>query len=333
MLEGYDDTWEYAGTKTHVEYTNLSPGTYTFKVMACNSDGVWNVEGASLTFTLKPYFYQSKIFYSFTILAGLFAFFLIVQWRVASLQRRKRELEKTVEIRTKELKEINQTKDKLFSIISHDLRGSIGNFMSMLKLLVDEPDMVDENDLRDILKTMKDSSESTYYLLDNLLNWARSQRGVIEYNPVTMEIKYIADDVIHLLGQIAKSKGINLRSEIPFGISARFDKNTINTVIRNLTSNALKFTKPNGSVWITAEKTDNKIIVSVNDDGVGISQENIDKIFKAFQGVTTLGTNGEKGTGLGLMLCKEFVERNHGKIWVESQIGKGSSFKFSLPVE
>jgi ligand-binding sensor domain-containing protein/signal transduction histidine kinase len=333
MLEGYDDDWQYGGNKTHVEYTNLPPGDYTFRVMASNSDGVWNVEGASLSFALKPHFYQSKIFYSLTILAGLFLLFIITQLRVRNIERRKRQLEKIVEIRTRELKEINQTKDKIFSIISHDLRGSIGNFMSMLKLLVDEPDSVDESDLRDILKTMKDSSESTYYLLDNLLNWARSQRGIIEYKPENMEINFIVDDVINLLKQLAKAKTISLQSNLKGRISAYFDKNTINTVTRNLTSNAIKFTRPNGNIWIDAVVNDGQIEVSVNDNGLGISPENIDKIFNAYQGVTTLGTSGEKGTGLGLLLCKEFVEKNGGKIWVESEVGKGSSFKFTLPVK
>ncbi len=333
FLDGYDEEWRNGTGNTTIQYNNLPPGDYTLKVLASNSDGVWNLNGDSISFTLKPYFYQTKIFIIFSIAFVIILIITIENARVRLIAKRKKELEELVELRTKELKEINKTKDKLFSIISHDLRGSIGNFMSMLKLLVDEPNVVNEDELKDILKTMKDSSESTYYLLDNLLNWARSQRGVIEYNFNNQQINYIIDDIIFLFTQIAKSKGINLYSKVNKPVYAYFDKNTIHTAIRNLISNAIKFTDKGGNVWVDIEENenDNKITISINDNGVGIPPEKADQIFTAFQGSTTLGTAGEKGTGLGLLLCKEFVEKNGGRIWVESTIGKGSSFKFTLP--
>jgi signal transduction histidine kinase len=179
---------------------------------------------------------------------------------------------------------------------------------------------------------MDKSAESTYGLLETLLIWATNRNEDIENNAQKQDIALAIKSVGKNLQHIAKAKDINLNLDIEEGYIAKFDKNSIDVVIRNLTANALKFTNPNGNVWYTLEKDDSHVIVSVNDDGVGISEENIENILAGNRKKTSLGTKGEKGTGLGLILCKDFIAKNGGVCWIESELGKGSSFKFSLPI-
>ncbi|MCP4104286.1 MAG: hybrid sensor histidine kinase/response regulator [Desulfobacteraceae bacterium] len=233
-----------------------------------------------------------------------------------------------------DLRNANATKDKLFSIIGHDLRAPLGTLIQALEMMVDNPDMLDEKERLEIMNDLMISTKRAYNLLENLLYWARSQRGEIDYSPFDMEINTIVDDNIRLLSGIAKDKSVNLYSEIKEPVQVHCDADMITTVIRNLIANALKFTPESGEIRINAVlKEDDKetVEVSVADNGVGIAKENMDKLFRSNEFFTTYGTKNEKGSGLGLMLCKEFVKKNRGKIWVESEQGKGSEFKFTLP--
>ena len=251
-----------------------------------------------------------------------------------TIRNLQKELEKqNTELATSEekLKEALATKDKLFSIIAHDLRGPLGTIRSFLQIIVDEPDSYSPDDLKDFLTEMKKSSEKTFDLLENLLNWARSQRGVIEFKPEEQDLKLVIEENLNLLSSNAKRKSINLLTETEHPVIGYFDKNMITTVIRNLISNALKFTSASGFVKVNAVENPDNIIVSVTDNGLGIKDEDKPKLFQQDQNFTTKGTTGEKGTGLGLILCKDFVERNSGKIWVESEVGKGTSFLFTIP--
>jgi signal transduction histidine kinase len=180
---------------------------------------------------------------------------------------------------------------------------------------------------------MSDSAASTYNLLETLLLWATNQHRKIEMSAKNQDISLIVKSVGNNLSHIAKSKNINLKADIQEGYIAKFDKNSIDVVIRNLTTNALKFTNTNGNVWYTVEKQSSHIIVSVNDDGIGIPKDKVDKIFDSYNKEISIGTKGEKGTGIGLILSKYFVNKNGGALWVDSEPGKGSSFKFSLPIE
>ncbi|HEY9186387.1 MAG TPA: two-component regulator propeller domain-containing protein [Ignavibacteria bacterium] len=359
-LDGYDIDWINAENKNEAIYMNLPGGEYTFRVIGSNQDNIWNLEGVSLKLSISPPYWETLWFRISLVLFITFIIYLYFRSRLIRTEKQKKELQRLVELRTFDLKEANlklqneinerkkaeeeiirtnallsesnSTKDKLFSIIAHDLRGSIGNFMSMLRLLVEEPEVVDEKELREILKNLEASAESTYNLLENLLNWAKTQRNAIELNPKILDLNLIVNDVISLSNYAAKSKGINITSKIEPQFFAFFDQNTITTVLRNLISNAIKFTKPGGNIWVEAESDNNFVVISINDDGVGIPKEKFDTLFIVSDKKTTLGTSGEKGTGLGLMLCKEFVELNKGKIWVESEVGKGTSFKFTLPI-
>jgi PAS domain S-box-containing protein len=228
--------------------------------------------------------------------------------------------------------ELNATKDKFFSIIAHDLRNPFGTFKQTLDLLSDEYYEFDEKERIEFITLMKNSSKHLLELLENLLTWSRSQRGNIEYQPINFEIKTIINNSISLFNQNAIAKKIELLSEVSPGIVCYADINMLTTVVRNLISNAIKFTGNGGKIVISTDdfSDEQNIIIKVADNGVGIPPEIQQKLFRIDTHVTSLGTNEEKGTGLGLILCKEFVERYGGRIWVDSEPGKGSTFYFTV---
>ncbi|MEP2771678.1 MAG: ATP-binding protein [Fulvivirga sp.] len=238
-----------------------------------------------------------------------------------------------IKSQNKKLKQLNLTKDKFFSIIGHDLKNPISSLISFSNLLTNHIDRMSKEEIRtmsiDFDKTLKNS----YNLLDNLLEWSRSQTDQIEYNPVNFDIKELIAENKELMTAQAISKNINIdKGEVKSTI-VYADKNCINTVIRNLISNALKFTPEGGKVTVSVTNTNEEVTVSVADNGVGMSKEVVNKLFTIDNKHATEGTAKEKGTGLGLVLCKEFVEINKGKIWLESELNKGSVFYFSLPAK
>lgn len=241
------------------------------------------------------------------------------------------EQKRVIENQKKELIIANETKDKFFSIIAHDLRGPIGSLVNMFELLEDE-NLFTEKEKKEAEIAMKKSTKSTYDLLENLLRWSRLQNGTIEFNPENINCFDIVEQCFRLLNNTSKNKKILLINNITKDIVAYADKEMITTVIRNLISNAIKFTNENGLIELNADKKDNFIFISVKDNGVGIENKNIPKLFIINEKLSNIGTFGEKGTGLGLILCKEFVEKNNGQIWVESEVDKGSKFIFTIPV-
>lgn len=229
------------------------------------------------------------------------------------------------------LSKSNATKDKFFSIIAHDLKNPIQGILLSTELLQQFERMRPEV----VKKQVSGVHETTKYLstlLNNLLNWARSQSNKVEYTPMINNIYDIVEDNIMLHLAAAEKKSIYLHSTLPKQATAYCDFNTVNTVIRNLISNALKFTPENGSISINCEYKDDELVIIIEDTGVGIPEENLEKLFKEDVFLTTKGTAKEAGTGLGLILCKEFISLNKGKIWVESTVGVGTKFCFTLPI-
>ncbi len=242
-------------------------------------------------------------------------------------------LEKKVEERTTQLRELNATKDKFFSIIAHDLKNPFNALMGFSTLLLDDYDAFDDDERKDLIQTMSDASENAYKLLENLLEWSRSQTGSIKWHPDIIRLDEIADLTINLLKNQAMNKDINIQGVVPANTTAYADGNMITTVIRNLMSNALKYTPKGGEVKLYANQQKEYVEITIEDNGVGIRKEDLDKLFRIDVNFSTNGTNNEMGTGLGLILCREFVDKNNGKIWVESEEGKGSKFKFTLPLK
>lgn len=242
-------------------------------------------------------------------------------------------LEIKVEQRTQELKELNATKDKFFSIIAHDLKNPFNTLMGFTELLLDNLEEYSTQKLKEFVDILHQTSKQSYALLENLLEWSRAQTGRLEMNPEMVNIHELANENISLLINHATKKSIQLTNEIKPSVQAFCDENMIRTVIRNLISNAIKYTKENGNITCESQIIDDKVEISISDTGIGIKPENVMKLFRIDVNYSTAGTAQETGTGLGLILCKEFVNKNNGEIWVESDFGKGSTFKFTLPLK
>ncbi|MCD4789931.1 MAG: tetratricopeptide repeat-containing sensor histidine kinase [Bacteroidales bacterium] len=224
----------------------------------------------------------------------------------------------------------NMTKDKFFSIIAHDLKNPIAASNSLSDLLYDNFQDLTDDQKYDIIKTIKKSAAFTYNLLENLLQWSLSQSGRIKFNPKTIDLEKIISNNLSLLAGNAQKKDISLISFVDKNTFILADEDMISLVIRNLISNAIKFSNHGEEVRVKAKTEENNITVSVEDNGIGMSKEDLMKIFRIDVNITAIGKSKEKGTGLGLILCKEFVEKNGGKIWAESELGKGSIFNFTL---
>lgn len=240
------------------------------------------------------------------------------------LLRHQEEMEK----RSEELERLNQVKDKFFSIISHDLRSPINALAGLLDLL--DKGAVGQEELPKHVKELKARFNHTRTLLNNLLDWTLLQMDKLNLQAGKIDIHHIVEENMQLLSSV-QGKDIRLVNEIPRNAIGFADSNTINLVIRNLMTNAIKFTNDGGEVKINAREKGAEWLVSVTDNGVGMNREVLKMLFDKTAPYTTRGTANEKGTGLGLILCKEFIEKNGGKIWVESEEGKGSTFYFTLP--
>ena len=243
----------------------------------------------------------------------------------------RKEAEEALKKSESELRAINATKDKFFSIIAHDLKSPFQAIMGFSELLVEYVRNKDYDEIDEFAGYVLNSSKKALDLLMNLMEWTRSQTGRMDFNPEYFEMEHFLYDIVPLFENVAGQKSILIITEFPSNIVAFADKDMISTVIRNLITNAIKFTQPGGKITLTITLEQNGVLISVRDSGVGIPEKMIGKLFRIDQSYSTTGTNNEQGTGLGLILCKEFVEKHGGKIWVESEEGKGSSFIFTLP--
>lgn len=231
------------------------------------------------------------------------------------------------------LQELVATKDMFFSIIAHDLRSPFATISAFISLIAKYFGEIPKEEIDELLESLKETSDSTRELLDNLLQWSRSQTGTIQFKPELIAIGEMVKSNLGLLTETAENKQITLKSKLDFTGEIKIDKDMINLVIRNLVTNALKFTPSGGEITVATQKTDHTVEISVNDTGVGIAPEMIPRLFSVADKISTKGTAGEKGSGLGLILCKEFVEKHGGKLVVESRVGEGSSFKIQLPAD
>ncbi len=236
----------------------------------------------------------------------------------------------------KELEKANSTKDKFFSIIAHDLKSPFNTMIGFSELLVNKFDTYNVQEQKNFVSILNQDIHNTFRLLENLLLWSRSHRGKIEFVPVKENLFLLLNETIKLLNQTATNKLITIKNEVAKSIFVSADKDMLETILRNLILNAIKFTKNEGKITINAhliidEHKQSCTQISVKDNGVGIAKEKLARLFIISENVSTKGTQGEVGTGLGLTLCKEFVEKHGGKIWVESEEGYGSEFIFTLP--
>lgn len=230
----------------------------------------------------------------------------------------------------RQLQELNASKDKFFSIIAHELKSPVAGFLELAHLL-ESIERLKPEQIQRLTRQFRQSAEHLLTLLENLLTWSRLQHGLIECHPDWVPIRKIVERNCHLLNSTACQKQITLTVMVPESIGAYVDLNMIDTVIRNVLSNAIKFTKPEGTITITARPEGNLIRISVTDTGIGIPAEKLTELFRIDARTQREGTAGERGTGLGLLLCKEFVEKHGGTIMMESQEGQGSTLSFTVP--
>lgn len=333
MLEHFDKDWIYSGNKGEVTYTNLNPGNYVFRVKGSNNDGFWNETGSSIVITILPPWWRTWWFKLILVATVSLMLFSVYLYRVRQLENQKILLEKMVAIKTAELKELNASKDKFFSIIAHDLKNPFNTIIGFSEILNEEISPENCEKSRQIAGMINSSASQTYRLLENLLEWANSQRGKISFNPGQVNLFELIHEEFMTLDDLAEAKKIELKVSCPQDLSVYADKNMIKTILRNLISNAIKFTHRNGHIEVNVSDDKNGVRIAVSDNGIGIPAESMAKLFKIDANLSSRGTENEKGTGLGLFLCNEFVARHGGKIWAESEPGKGSVFLFIIPYD
>jgi signal transduction histidine kinase len=239
--------------------------------------------------------------------------------------------QKQIQHHVEALKEANRTKDRFFTIISHDLKSPFNGILGLSQLLIEEIQQKNYTGVEEYAGLIHQSSQQTLNLLTNLLEWARSQTGKISFRPETIQVEEMVRDIERLLANTSSRKSITVERFIPDQLQIFADNTMIELIFRNLISNAIKFTNPQGRIEIRATEETDKIVFSVADNGIGMSTATIQKLFRIDETYSTTGTQNEYGTGLGLILCKEFVDQHRGIIWVESEEGKGSTFYFSIP--
>lgn len=241
-----------------------------------------------------------------------------------------KKIEESLKRSNEELKVLNIAKDKFFSIIAHDLRNPFHSLLGFSEILASEIETLSNEEIVTFSKGLNDDLRNIYGLLDNLLQWSMMQRNMLDYNPIKLDLHNLVNKMIAVSSKMAEEKNIAIYNNIVNGTFVYADVDMLRSIIQNLLINAIKFTRQKGNIVFSSAEKGNLIEVSVEDSGTGIESKTISSLFSFDRILSNSGTAGERGTGLGLPLCKEFVERNDGKIWVESEPGKGSKFIFTL---
>jgi signal transduction histidine kinase len=250
--------------------------------------------------------------------------------KVRALEAENRRLNKI----EAELSEINASKDKFFAIISHDLRNPINTVVGLTELLEKNVEKNNFQSVGEYAKYIKQSTQKIKNLLLNLLDWSISQSGKMEFNPTNNRLITIIQEVLELSEEMLKQKQLTIDYKCNCNENDQviIDRDMISSVIRNFISNAIKYSYPEGKITISCEGSGESIVFRISDNGVGMSPDILNSLFKIGETISNNGTNNETGTGIGLLLCKEFIEKHQGEIAVESEVGKGSTFKFHLPI-
>lgn len=344
-LEGFEENWRYLGVERKVTYTNLDPGTYVFHVLASNNDGLWSNKETTLTIIILPPWWKETWFRILALLSLVLLISFIWRYRMNKLKKTNEELEKRVIMRTIEiseqskeletvnnqLTESNATKDRLFSIIAHDLRGPFNGIIGISNYLKEDYSELSDSERLEMISTIEKSSNNLYNLLSNLLHWSMSQQGTLLFSPEKIHLA----DTIHQAANVVKGnieeKHIQLELDIP-DIEMIADNNQLQAIIRNLLSNAVKFSQEGGRIEVICkEKENDQVEIKVIDHGVGMANDVKERLFKSNEGKSQLGTKKEQGTGLGLMIVRDFVQIDGGTIDVYSTLGEGTTFVILLP--
>jgi len=284
----------------------------------------------------KVIFNQRIMFVISLLLMALFvAIILIISRSRRRIKKANRELEarnQEVELKSKQLAEVNVTKDRFMSIIAHDLRSPFNALIGFSDLLVEESFKNDNETIHELAGLINQVSTDTYFLLENLLEWSRSQRGVIEVRPEPIKLSELSSHVFRSMESNVNRKMLQVKNRVDADLIVNADRQMVAVILRNLISNAIKFTGQNGSIILESQTNKNHVEVCIADSGVGIDNQVQKNLFRIEKAISSNGTDNEKGSGLGLILCREFVMKQGGRIWVESKPGDGSRFYFTLPL-
>jgi signal transduction histidine kinase len=277
----------------------------------------------------------NTMFTKLVLIIGSLAAFLFFVLALVIIRRglvERKLAESEIKRKNGELQRLSSEKDKFFSIIAHDLRSPFNGFLGLSQRLVEELPVLSMKETERIAGNLNDSAVATFRLLENLLEWSRMEQGLMPFQPDLILLRPVIDDCLSATWETAKNKDIEIECDVNDAQVVYADRNMIQTIIRNLVSNAIKFTKKDGNIYISAKPVlEKKIEISIKDSGVGMNKEIVEDLFKLHGNTSRFGTNGEPSTGLGLVLCKEFVEKHNGTIWAESEDGKGSTFYFTIP--
>ncbi|HSQ34694.1 MAG TPA: ATP-binding protein, partial [Candidatus Binatia bacterium] len=336
MLRGFDREWSAETSQRQVSYTNLPPGRYTFRVIASNNDGQWNSHGASLSFELRPFFFQTFWFWSIAVFVMVFLAIMVFRAHIRRLQRRERELETLVRERTSELSRVNEellkakrVQDEVQRIAVHDLKNPLQTIMGSAELIC-RPDRGSAGSAQ-LGEKISQASRRMLVLVNEMLEISRIETGDIR-------LELHAVDGGTLVAQIAEgfanqmlSKGQNLTLNVEPDCMVRGDPAWLNVIFENLIGNAVKFSPLGSLIAVAVSRLEMSARVAVADQGPGISAEDSKKLFGKFQRLSAKPTGGESSTGLGLSIAEQLVLRHGGRIWAESAIGHGSTFYVELP--
>ncbi|MBN2595323.1 ATP-binding protein [Labilibaculum sp.] len=329
--------WKELSAKNQILLSELKPGNYQICIRGKHEGNYTWSEHRIISIVVKQVWYLSW----YTILIELLIIsFLIYLTNKYSKRRTKKNLlalEKIVSDRTIQLQNANESlstaniaKDKFLSIIAHDLRNPFNAIRGFSRMLIKDSDILTEEEKNELIETIYRSSDDTFKLLESLLEWANVQKGNFKLNVEEFDLKSLLEKNLNIHKSLGLLKGLDVKGEFDH-VNVKADKAMIDTVIRNLMSNAIKFSFPGQTITLSSNRTNGFVVIQVSDQGIGMTEKQLEQLFKIDTVFTSEGTANESGTGFGLMLCKEFVELNGGKIWVESVKDKGTSFFFSIP--
>lgn len=335
-LEGHDEAWQSAPTFSRVTYSQLRHGRYTFRLVITSPSGEQFEK--NLAVYIKPPFWITWWFR--IILSVLVIGIAIVSFRVRMNREKKdkERLEELLQQRTHEIEQsrqqlanLNERKDLIFSILSHDLRSPLTTLKGFLGLLIEDGAMFSKEEIKKHAEMIRVAVSNSLDLIDNTLFWSLSQMGGLQLNPVRVSVNEMVKKIAGLYHLALTRKGIKLNIDIEPGLHTRVDENMLYVILRNLVSNAIKFTPDGRAISIHAFSRQSFTWIEVKDEGIGMNQEYITKLFTEAHPVIKKGTSNEKGTGLGLVLCRQFLEANHGKLMIESEEHSGSTFSIVVP--
>ncbi len=336
MLRGFDSGWSAETSQRRVSYTNLPPGRYTFRVIACNNDGKWNQKGASLRFELQPFFFQTIWFRAIAAFSVLLLVVLAFRWRFNLLQRRERELATLVKERTGELSRVNdelltakRLQDEMQRIAVHDLKNPLMSIMGSADLICRQNPELPAN-VR-LAEKISQSSKRMLALVNEMLEISHIETGDIKLKLQVVDIGTLLEQVSEGFANQMLNKEQKIDLNIEPGCLVNGDPEWLKEIFDNLVSNAIKFSPGRTSIAVNVRCLEKTVLVAIQDQGPGLTPEDKQKLFGKFQRLSARPTGGESSTGLGLSIAEQLVRRHQGRIWAESEIGQGSTFNVELP--